>query len=572
PLHAACSKGRWTSARRLLDVAPTLAQAKDKRGLTPGGLAARRGLAIPDSLPELTSLAAAATVGTAPLVVASEDGKECTTLILRHELCLEHHSCRPFHRYASSPREGTPPPPPENVNRLKVIYDADRGVLSSGEFAALRWEDHPPRAQIADVLRVHEYVYVEKLQRICRRIPAPNGVASLDPDTAISHRSFEAAMRAAGAVCSAVDRVVGGQNRNAFCAVRPPGHHAGPRGIVPHDGGDDSGSSHGFCLLNNVAIGAAYARHMYRAQGINKVAIVDFDVHHGNGTEEIVRWLVPSMEAAKVQLGPFCAGTARSEEPLIFDIGMGLGAQDEVPGASRLRWRDAHRKQIFPVLMAFKPDLILVSAGFDAHRKDAAVNTGFIGLVEEDYEWVTAQLVAVANACCGGRIVSVLEGGYHIQGGPVSAFGRSVAAHVRALMDGCRSRESWSVESAAAESEMEGALQAERERKRRLKLQAEALAQLERIRQQELRYQERIAEIDMAAAAGGASSGAGADVGDAHVTDGGEGGGTGGIESGSGGNGGETAEEGGVGDGNAQPRKRRRGAPVDYVALAKQME
>lgn len=154
--------------------------------------------------------------------------------------------------------------------------------------------------------QVHEYNYVEGISRLCAQIPDhPQVIAHLDADTAVSRWSFEAALRAAGSVCDAVDKVVAGDFRNAFCAVRPPGHHAGPRGIVKC--ANDPEGSHGFCLLNNVAIGAAYARSMYRNDGIRKIAIIDFDVHHGNGTEEIIRQLVPNVETTVIRT-PFAVG------------------------------------------------------------------------------------------------------------------------------------------------------------------------------------------------------------------------------------------------------------------------
>ncbi|EEC45284.1 predicted protein, partial [Phaeodactylum tricornutum CCAP 1055/1] len=284
----------------------------------------------------------------------------------------------------------------------------------------------------------------------------------LDPDTAISHWTFEAAMRAAGSVCQAVDQVIAGENRNAFCAVRPPGHHAGPTGIVKC-ANDPEGGSHGFCLLNNVAIGAAYARSMYRHEGIQKVAIVDFDVHHGNGTEEIIRNLVPLTEKATIRT-PFAVGELSSStyrpwldetdiHNVFFSSTHGYGHRGfEQPGwfypasgksgvsesitnpamvekpNQRLELRDTYRQKIFPHLREFDPDLIFISAGFDAHRKDT-MNFGYVGMVEEDYEWVTEQLVKIANTCCNGRVVSVLEGGYKIHGGIVSPFARSVASH-----------------------------------------------------------------------------------------------------------------------------------------------
>lgn len=148
--------------------------------------------------------------------------------------------------------------------------------------------------------QVHEYNYVESISRLCAQIPDhPQAIGHLDDDTSVSRWSFEAALRAAGSICDAVDKVVAGDFRNAFCAVRPPGHHAGPRGIVKC--ANEQQGSHGFCLLNNVAIGAAYARSMYRNDGIRKIAIIDFDVHHGNGTEEIIRQLVPNVETAVIR-------------------------------------------------------------------------------------------------------------------------------------------------------------------------------------------------------------------------------------------------------------------------------
>ncbi len=150
----------------------------------------------------------------------------------------------------------------------------------------------------------------------------------------------------------------------------------------------------------------------------------------------------------------------------MYNFGVSLPTPDDIPGRNRTHWRDLWRSKALPALLKFKPDLILVSSGFDGHKKDS-INYGYIGLIEEDYEWITAQLVAVANSCCSGRIVSALEGGYQIQGGPVSAFGRSVAAHVRALLDGSRTTfPKWSTEDAKWESEFEEQLLIERERRK----------------------------------------------------------------------------------------------------------
>lgn len=373
----------------------------------------------------------------------------------------------------------------------------------------------------------------------------------------MSRWSFEAALRAAGSVCEAVDKVMSGDFRNAFCAVRPPGHHAGPRGIVRCEN-DPDGGSHGFCFLNNVAIGAAYARSMYRNESIRKVAIIDFDVHHGNGTEEIIRQLVPTVEKSIIRT-PFAVGelgvknyrpwldetdvqnvffasahgygprgiefadtpqagwfypasgkagmtdsvtdpssvetpnltdfllsqtwTRMGEEARgncckIINCGLGLPARDAVPGMQRLEVRDAYRKKILPQLLDFDPDIIFVSAGFDAHKRDS-MNFGYVGMVEDDYEWVTAQLVRIANTCCNGRIVSVLEGGYKIHGGIVSPFARSVAAHVRSLVDGGSSRELYDAQDGEWESQFERHLIDERERKRQQKLEKMKLLELQ---------------------------------------------------------------------------------------------
>jgi acetoin utilization deacetylase AcuC-like enzyme len=391
---------------------------------------------------------------------------------------------------------------------------------------------------------------VETISQLCSSVPDhPNAVAHLDADTTMSRWSFEAALRAAGSVCEAVDKVVSGDFRNAFCAVRPPGHHAGPRGIV-RCANDPDGGSHGFCFLNNVAIGAAYARSMYRNEGIRKIAIVDFDVHHGNGTEEIIRQLVPGVEKSVIRT-PFAVGElgapryrpwldetdvhdvffasthgygprglefadtpqggwfypasgkghisdaiknpsvveapnmtdflssqtwtrmgedARANCCRILNCGLGLPGRDAVPGMQRLEVRDTYRQQILPHLREFDPDIIFISAGFDAHKKDS-MNFGYVGMVEDDYEWVTEQLVRLANTCCNGRIVSVLEGGYKIHGGIVSPFARSVAAHVRGLSDGGRSRELYDLQDCEWESQFERHLIDERERKRLQKLE-----------------------------------------------------------------------------------------------------
>mmetsp|Transcript_17698 Transcript_17698/g.40609 ORF Transcript_17698/g.40609 Transcript_17698/m.40609 type:complete len:883 (-) Transcript_17698:575-3223(-) len=298
PLHIACSRGNWNVVRLLLKngANPSIA---DRRGFTPGQHAHKRGMPIPNDL--LKTLGGPPSSGIIPpprdLIVDPDNN----TILITHELCGLHRTCPPIRRGSNDE------PPPENVRRLHVLVDKETGILRTGEFGRCKWENEGRRAALVDVLKCHEYSYVESISQMCSSIPDhPSAVANLDGDTTMSRWSFEAALRAAGSVCEAVDKVVSGDHRNAFCVVRPPGHHAGPRGIVRCEN-DPDGGSHGFCFLNNVAIGAAYARSMYRNEGIRKIAIVDFDVHHGNGTEEIVRQLVPTVEKSTIRT-PFAVG------------------------------------------------------------------------------------------------------------------------------------------------------------------------------------------------------------------------------------------------------------------------
>jgi len=552
PLHVACLRGNWPVARLLLEAGADVS-IEDRRGYTPGQLAYKRGLFMPVDL--------TAVLGDPPFepgrfpsprdLIYDPDGP---TVLLCHELCILHRTCPPIRRDA-------PEPPPENVRRLHVLVDPETGILRSGEFGNLVWKDKARRAAVADILKIHDYSYVESISQMTSTIPDhPSAIAHLDADTAISHWSYEAAMRAAGSVCEAVDKVVTQECRNAFCAVRPPGHHAGPRGIVRC--ANDPEGSHGFCLLNNVAIGAAYARCMYRNEGIQKIAIIDFDVHHGNGTEEVIRQLVPTIERATVRT-PFAQGelTATQYRPwldetdiqnVFFASTHGYGnrgmeqagyfypasgkthtseaithpAMVENPGLSdfilsqtwarmgedsrtncckiinvglelpdgdgdpisrsmkqRLELRDAYRNNVLPNLREFDPDLIFISAGFDAHKKDT-MNFGYVGMVEDDYEWLTEQIVKVANLCCNGRLVSVLEGGYKIHGGIVSPFARSVASHVRGLVDGGRSRELYDPRDCDWEGKFEHHVYDRRERKK--EQEREQLRQMEQANRQNI--------------------------------------------------------------------------------------
>jgi acetoin utilization deacetylase AcuC-like enzyme len=228
----------------------------------------------------------------------------------------------------------------------------------------------------------------------------------LDPDTAMNASSLGAARRAAGAGVLAVDEVMAGRAQNAFCAVRPCGHHATPS------------RSMGFCIFNNVAVAAA---HALEVKGLDRVAIVDFDVHHGNGTEDIFG--APEWQKRVIMAGffqhPFYPGSGTNDPaPNMFNVPLAAGSD----GAAA-RW--ALEEKWAPAIDEFKPQMILISAGFDAHREDLL---GGLALVEADYEWMTSKLMSLAGRHAEGRIVSMLEGGYNLK-----ALGRSAAAHVRTL-------------------------------------------------------------------------------------------------------------------------------------------
>jgi acetoin utilization deacetylase AcuC-like enzyme len=238
------------------------------------------------------------------------------------------------------------------------------------------------------------------------RIP-DSGLAAIDPDTIVSSGSWDAALRAAGAVVAAVDLVMAGQARNAFCAIRPPGHHAERTGAM------------GFCLFNNVAIGAL---HAVQVHGAKRVAVVDFDVHHGNGTQDIFEKNPDLMFASTHQWGAY-PGTGAATERGIANNVLNIPLP---PGTGGDAWRAAMSGSLLPALRVFSPDLILISAGFDAHDADPLAQ---MRLSAEDFGWGTQQICAVAGEVCGGRVVSTLEGGYDLE-----ALAASAAAHVRALM------------------------------------------------------------------------------------------------------------------------------------------
>jgi acetoin utilization deacetylase AcuC-like enzyme len=287
---------------------------------------------------------------------------------------------------------------PECPERLVAVNEH---IRSSGLLEQLRFLE-APLASGEDLKRVHRPEYVDL---IFEHAPA-EGYVQLDPDTAMNPYTLAAARRAAGAGVLAVDEIMAGRSSNAFCAVRPCGHHA------------TTGRSMGFCLFNNIAVAAAYA---IEKKGLERVAIVDFDVHHGNGTEDMFsarRWQDRVLMVSFFQ-HPFYPGSG-TEDPAPNMINVPLAAGSDGRAA-----RKALENQWRPALEKFKPQMLLISAGFDAHREDLL---GGLALVEEDYEWMTRELVSLARQYADNRIVSMLEGGYNFD-----ALGTSAVAHVSAL-------------------------------------------------------------------------------------------------------------------------------------------
>lgn len=286
---------------------------------------------------------------------------------------------------------------PECADRLRAIDQA----LAEPAFAQLI-RSVPPMGTEQQIGLIHS---AEHVKRILDALPA-HGISHIDPDTVLSSGSKAAAYRAVGAVCDAVDQVLTDKADNAFCAPRPPGHHAEPKRAM------------GFCLFNNIAIAAEYARHHHK---LERVAIVDFDVHHGNGTQAAF-YHQPNVLYASSHEMPHYPGTG-------FPSETGLGNIINVPlaaGNTGVEFRKKYEDLIFPSLVGFKPELLLISAGFDAHKDDPLAS---INLVEDDYRWVTQRLLEIAARTCKGRVVSVLEGGYNLK-----ALASSVAAHVKVLM------------------------------------------------------------------------------------------------------------------------------------------
>ena len=306
-----------------------------------------------------------------------------TTLLYTHPSCLAHDPGQ-YH--------------PETPARLKSVLDA----LSTPDFAALERRE-APQATIEDLTRVHPQRFVE---RLLAAVPVTGHVA-IDADTVMSPRSGEAALHAAGAVAAAVDAVIAGEADNAFCAVRPPGHHACPSRAM------------GFCLFNNVAVGALRARQVH---GLKRLAVVDFDVHHGNGTQDCF-WDDASLFYGSTHQSPFYPGTGSASETGVAGNIVNVPLP---PMSGSQAFRLGMTRTLLPALDAFGPELLMISAGFDAHRADPLAQ---LLLDEADYTWVTERLLEIARQHAGGRVVSTLEGGYDLQ-----ALGASAAAHVRVLM------------------------------------------------------------------------------------------------------------------------------------------
>jgi acetoin utilization deacetylase AcuC-like enzyme len=307
------------------------------------------------------------------------------TLLLGHMAALDHQ---------------TPMGHPERPDRIRAVERALEDECFSGLI-----REQAPRAKPETIALAHPEAYVQAIVTAAPR----TGIVRIDADTSMSPGTLEAVLRGAGAATQAVDEVMTGKVRNAFSAMRPPGHHA------------ERTQAMGFCFFNNAAIAA---RHAQTAHGAERVAIVDWDVHHGNGTQDIF-WSDPSVLYASTHQMPLYPGTGavseRGEHGTVVNAPLRAGDGGDL-------FREALETVILPRVEAFGPDLIVISAGFDAHWRDPLAN---LQLTEADFAWATKKLMDIAERRCGGRIVSLLEGGYDLEG-----LARSAAAHVKTLMQG----------------------------------------------------------------------------------------------------------------------------------------
>jgi len=302
------------------------------------------------------------------------------TAYISHPLCLKHDM-------------GTHHP--ESPARIHAVEDQ---LIASGLMHYLQHHD-APAATREQLMRVHDAAYIDSIES---SVP-PQGIVHLDADTALNPFSYQAALRAAGAVVLGVDLVTGKKVENVFCNIRPPGHHA------------ERARAMGFCIFNNVAVGAAHALVHH---GLQRVAIADFDVHHGNGTENIFHDDPRVMLCSTFQYPfyPYCGADSGNDHIINVPLAAGTGSEE---------FRAAVTQHWLPALEAFQPELLLISAGFDAHRDDDMAS---LKLTEADYAWVTEVLKRIAGKYAHGRIVSALEGGYELH-----ALGRSALAHIKVL-------------------------------------------------------------------------------------------------------------------------------------------